>query len=445
VDGGNSTTATPRVYCAVNLTQSDPEECKNLFTDKENLCTVSESVKESKDPELPTPVTLTDLEIKFQKIAVKGKGKEKSVYVQVSWIYEKYSVDVDKFDLEFSYNSMRLHRPVAKKTIYFPDSLRQTLKVGGKVNFTVVFCSPEAAIDVVNVVYISSVSTAGIHSPPDSSVLFTLRDKHCCPDVKHSIHGTDLCIDVHPDDCEPGDYDTTTGETDTNIDGSERRWKWKNLFLIVFCSVLIILGFPYTLWKLVGRNAVRRAVVLVSTGDSQSTYQDIANRIASQMNDCGKYDVYFSGWQTRSADSNRDSDIERLHEAIGGCSVALLISSPFGKSSYEELLARREASTWRDAFVIGSYALLTKKFPFNLNRKIFVAYAAGEGEDEEDFVHENFKRASNRRTYNLLKPSDRQALCKRLFGRSSKYANDDGEPLVGLESVVQADAVQTEL
>ena len=39
VDGGNSTTATPRVYCAVNLTQSDPEECTNLFTDKENLCT----------------------------------------------------------------------------------------------------------------------------------------------------------------------------------------------------------------------------------------------------------------------------------------------------------------------------------------------------------------------------------------------------------------------
>ena len=48
------------------------------------------------------------------------------------YIFAEYSVDVDKFDLEFSYNSMRLHRPVAKKTIYFPDSLRQTLKVGGK-------------------------------------------------------------------------------------------------------------------------------------------------------------------------------------------------------------------------------------------------------------------------------------------------------------------------
>ena len=205
-------------------------------------------------------------------------------------------------------------------------------------------------------------------------------------------------------------------------------------------------GTVQVLYKLVTRNAVRRAVVLVSTGDSQSTYQDIANEIASQMKKCEKYDhVYFSGWQTRSTSVNRDSDIQRLHEAIDGCSVALLISSPFGKSSYEELLARREASTWRDAFVIGSYALLTKKFPFNLNRKIFVAYAAGEGEDEEDFVHENFKRASNRRTYNLLKPSDRQALCKRLFGQNSKYASDAGEPLVGLESVVQADAVQTEL
>merc|ERR1739838_1244607 len=96
--------------------------------------------------------------------------------------------------------------------------------------------------------------------------------------------------------------------------------------------------------------------------------------------------------------------------------------------SYEELLARREASTWRDAFVIGSYALLTKKFPFNLNRKIFVAYAAGEGEDEEDFVHKNFKRASNRRAYNLLKPSDRQALCKRLIGCGTETPGGTEDP-----------------
>lgn len=206
--------------------------------------------------------------------------------------------------------------------------------------------------------------------------------------------------------------------------------KTHHVISVVMVVFLVIIGIFFLACSLMTRTTAKRAVVLVSTGDNQSKYQDIANEVASQLKECGKYDrVYFSGWQMHSASSYCNSDMERLHEAIDGCSVALLISSPFGKRSYEELLVRQEASTWRDAFVIGSYALLTKRFPFQFERKVIVAYAAEKGENAADFVHKSF-RLKNSRAYNLLKPSDRQALYKRLFGKNLTFEAVRSEPLI---------------
>ena len=197
-------------------------------------------------------------------------------------------------------------------------------------------------------------------------------------------------------------------------------------------------------------------MVLVSTGDHESSYQDLANEIASHMKESGRYDdVYFSGWQRRhqprdgataeaeeTADNHSDRAIERLHDAVTNCTVALLITSPFGKTSYEELLAKRELSTWRDAFVIGSRAIFTQPFVRSSStsstykggkarraRKIVVAYAAEPGERLDKFVHKDFAAAAGRRLYNLLNASDRQRAYKSLLGigvagKSMKAPND---------------------
>ena len=180
--------------------------------------------------------------------------------------------------------------------------------------------------------------------------------------------------------------------------------------------------------------------MLVSTGDAEATYRDLANEIASQIKESGRYDrVYFSGWQHRGAcddehddeENHGDRAIERLHEAIESCTVALLITSPFGKTSYEEFLAKRELSTWRDAFVVGARALLSQPFASKRRWKTVVAYSAAPAEPVDSFVHRDFAAAAGgSRLYNVQKAAERRRLHRSLLlgvglGRKTMKAPND--------------------
>ena len=117
-------------------------------------------------------------------------------------------------------------------------------------------------------------------------------------------------------------------------------------------------------------------VVLVSSGDHVHAYSETANEIATRLKYSGIFEqVFFNGWCDSSLESS-----ERLREAVESCTAALLISTPFGHHSYGEFLERKQLSTWRDAFVLGSFAFVgEKRGRQRRTPKLYVAYFSDSG------------------------------------------------------------------
>merc|ERR1739838_516699 len=279
-----------------------------------------------------------------------GSGKRKKLFLAFSWTF-KQQLNVSSFYLEVDVEGYLHHNVLS----YNLTNVKEEY-----VNFLVIFNNLRVQ---VNTPYTDYNDVSPQMCEADTKIFsnggrLNNKKKHCC--MKDTHIGKSQECKRFKKECPsestktPTMNATTTTTTTAAAEIPVERvhsLKTHHVISVVMVVFLVIIGIFFLACSLMTRTTAKRAVVLVSTGDNQSKYQDIANEVASPLKECGKYDrVYFSGWQMHSASSYCNSDMERLHEAIDGCSVALLISSPFGKRSYEELLVRQEASTWRDAF-----------------------------------------------------------------------------------------------
>jgi hypothetical protein len=93
-----------------------------------------------------------------------------------------------------------------------------------------------------------------------------------------------------------------------------------------------------------------RLVVLVSSGDQTAEYIKRAGELASNLKSSGRFaHVFFSGWLKRG---QAGENTAQLDDATSGGTRFVLYASPFGKTSYEESVARGSQATWKDEFVV---------------------------------------------------------------------------------------------
>ena len=165
-----------------------------------------------------------------------------------------------------------------------------------------------------------------------------------------------------------------------------------------------------------------RLVVLVSSGDQSTDYIKRAGELARNLKSSGRFaDVFFSGWLKRG---EFDKNTELLNDAIGGGTRFILYLSPFGRSSYEEFVARGRNAAWKDEFVVGARSLLGSDG--RGGRKVYVVFNLEEG---KEVLFGDFKKCA---CYDLYK--DRKMFFTKLIGfRYSKKKMvlcDEGAALV---------------
>ena len=165
-----------------------------------------------------------------------------------------------------------------------------------------------------------------------------------------------------------------------------------------------------------------RLVVLVSSGDPTSKYVRRAGRLARDLKSSGQFaDVFFSGWLKRG---EFDRNLELLNDAIGGGTRFILYLSPFGRSSYEEFVARGRNAAWKDEFVVGARSLLGRKA-----KGVYVVFHS-EMAGRNEVLCGDFKKSSG--CYDLSKEFDRKVFFTKLIGfrysrKNNRESSECGE------------------
>ena len=99
-----------------------------------------------------------------------------------------------------------------------------------------------------------------------------------------------------------------------------------------------------------------RLVILVSSGDLTNQHIKRAGQLATDFKSSGRFaHVFFSGW-LKQGDFEKNPEFD----AIYGSNHIILYVKPFGKSNYEDFVARRHIA-WKDEFVVGANSLLRKR------------------------------------------------------------------------------------
>ena len=158
------------------------------------------------------------------------------------------------------------------------------------------------------------------------------------------------------------------------------------------------------------KKSVKNILVLVSKGDKDTFFCDQAQELTQKLLSSNLYENVFCNLWLASCDEN---NFEKLDIWIKKSSTFVLVCSPHGKKSYEDLLQKKSRSTWRDEFNVGSYSILRKYNIFN-QKKIYVVYASDENYKKSDEIHSDFEKVYFK-SFNIFNKSEKKSLYKKLL------------------------------
>ena len=160
------------------------------------------------------------------------------------------------------------------------------------------------------------------------------------------------------------------------------------------------------------KNPSKNILVLVSRGDTNTYFCNEAQEVAHRLLTSNSYENVFCNLWLSCCD---DQNFEKLYKIIEKCSIAVVICSPYGKQSYEELLHKKNLTTWRDEFNVGCYSLL-KNFHFPNKKKVYIVYSCDDC-DKPYHVHNDFDNGCTK-SFNIFKKNEKKSLYERLLPES---------------------------
>ena len=167
-----------------------------------------------------------------------------------------------------------------------------------------------------------------------------------------------------------------------------------------------------------------RLVILVSSGDTTTEHTKRAGKLAADFKSSGRFaDVFFSGWLKRG---ESEKNTELLNDAIYGSTRVILYASPFGKSSYEDFVARGHVAPWKDEFVVGAYSLLRKEGKTMKAKKVYAVFDSEEV-GRKEVLCEDFKKKTSG-YFDLSKKYDRKIFFTKLIGFRYSIRNENDVP-----------------